>query len=793
MRTQTTFHRWLVGSFATGFALAGLGWATPAVADELADAGAAVKKAEQEDETANVELNSRAMTHAATREIARSEQRRSEDALEKLLAAKEALKQKIAEKKPEAELAAARTLVEQRLETMRAVVERLVPDSFAHDQAAQELMVAQNMTQQKGIAIRTAERVVLELKAKAAEKSQADGAQRALQELTAAGKALREQKAATGAAERAVAALKVKATEKSKAEAARRAISENQALVAWENQLWAEEQRYRMQQTVEINGGAARIATKLAAAEPDQARKKKLEQFAKTEGERKAAMAKLVAAKKAGFNAGTAKVYPPRAAALGGLTPLSPKDWNYAKARHLLVRAGFGGTPQEVQKLSAMGPYRAVDHLLQFYKQPAANAPLDITQPLLTDPFEKKLRNRFLRGRAAAARQSSESGQASRLRQWWLRRMVQSPRPLEEKLTLFWHGLFAAQYSVVNNSYTMYKQNQIFRQHAAGNYGALLYAIVHDPTMIRYLDNNKNVKGQPNENLAREILELFSMGVDQGYTEEDIIQAARALTGYTYDNTSGGFRFVHANHDTGDKTIFGKTGPWTGDDLVRLILDQPATSRFIARRLFEYFACGDPKQETVERLATMLRTYNYELEPMLRNLFLSQEFYGEHETGCQIKSPIELMVGTLRDLGLKQVTNYGALDGAIQQMGQKLLEPPDVKGWRYGRSWISSNRMFVRYNSVAELINSVPQPNRQGVDAVALLETSGCKTSAELVDYLAKACLMKPLSQDKRKELIGFLGELPQKPDWAKQRNELNEKLQSVLVLMLSMPEYQMA
>ena len=208
---------------------------------------------------------------------------------------------------------------------------------------------------------------------------------------------------------------------------------------------------------------------------------------------------------------------------------------------------------------------------------------------------------------------------------------------------------------------------------------------------------------------------------------------------------------------------------------MRLILEQPATSRFIARRLFEYFACLNPEEETVDRLATVLRRHNYELEPMLRNLFLSEEFYSERVTGCQIKSPVELVVGTLRDLGVDQVTNYSALEGAIRQMGQQLLEPPDVKGWRYGRTWISSSRLFVRYNSVAELINSVPQPGGKGVDGVAILEASGCKTSAELVDYLAKRCLMKPLTQDKRTELIDFLGELPQKTNWTKQRDEFNE------------------
>lgn len=748
MRSNMTFHYRLLGYLEMSLVALVLQSATTAAADELSDAEAAVKKAAQQEVAATAELDSRAMTHAATREIARAEQQRCEDALQKLATANEDLGRKIAEKASEAETTAARQLVEQRLDTMRVVAERLVADSLAHDQAAQEFIVSQNTTQNKGIALRAAQHAVLELKAKA--------------------------------------------DKKGLAETSRRAVHENEALIAWENKLWADEQRDRMQETVDINGGAIQVAAKLAEAEPDAERKKKLEGFIKTETERREAMASLVARKKAEFDDADAKIYPPRAAAIGGLTPLDPSDWDYAKARHLLARAGFGGTPQEVERLCAMGPYKAVDYLLQFHEQPAAAAPLDITQPLPTDPFESQLRNRFLRRRAALARQSAESGQAARLRRWWLQRMVQSPRPLEEKLTLFWHGLFASQYSVVSNSYTMYKQNQMFREHAAGNYGAMLYAIVHDPAMIRYLDNNKNIKAKPNENLAREILELFSMGVDQGYTEEDIIQAARALTGYNFDNKSGGFRFIHAQHDTGDKTIFGQTGPWTGDDLVRLILDQPETSDFVARRLFEYFACQDPKQETVDQLSTVLRAHNYELEPMLKNLFLSQEFYCEQVAGCQIKSPVELMVGTLRDLGVGQVSDYGALDVAIQQMGQQLFEPPDVKGWRYGRTWISSSRLFVRYNSVADLISAVPQPDRQGVDGVAILEASGCQTSAELVDYLAKACLMKPLSLDKRTELIGFLGELPQRSDWAKQGEQLNEKLQGVLILMLSMPEYQM-
>ena len=817
MRHRTVWTRWLLGAVVLGFGLSGPVRGTPPVAGDLARAEAAVKKAKAEEEAAQEEWTSREMARSATREIARAERKRAEGALQDVLGTREVVRKKEAAAKAarqaaadqqdaerkkslvqaaaraDAELAKARNGLEQKITTMRAVVERLIADALAGEKAARELMVSENSLRDRMARTRAAERAVLEPKSKAAEKAQAEAARQALQELTAAERALRDEKDATGAAERAVLALKAKATGKARAEAARQAVHENQALTAWEIQQWAGVQKSTLQQIVEMTGHASRIASKLAGVEPDPERKKTLEQFAKQETELEATAQKEIAEKDAEIDAAVAKIYPLRVAAMGGLKPLAPECWDYAKARHLLLRAGFGGTPQEVDKLCRLGLYKAVDQLVEFYRQPSVPVGLDVTPPLAVDPLEAKLRGSFIRSRVAGARRSVERGQVGKLRRWWLKRMVESPRPLQEKLALFWHGLCATQDSVVQNSYTLYRQNQLYREHAAGNYGAILYGIVHDPAMIRYLDNNRNVKGKPNENLAREILELFSMGVDQGYTEEDIVQAARALTGYTFDHNTGGFRYVHSRHDTGDKTLFGKTGPWTGDDLVRLILEQPATSRFIARRLFEYFARRQPEPETVESLATVLRTNNYELEPVLKNLFLSEELYGERVTGSQIKSPVELVVGTLRELGVKQVSNYGVLDGAIQQIGQQLFEPPDVKGWRYGRSWISSNRMFVRYNVVANLIKSVPQPGgRQGVDVVALVQNGGCKSAAGAVDYLAKTCLVRPLSPEKQKALVDYLGHLPPHSEWTKRHGEINERLQSVLTLMLSMPEYQM-
>lgn len=772
MKPKAKVRFWLIGVAAT-LAIVNSPLAGAADPVSLQTAEEAVKSVAAIEQAAQTEWNSREMARSATREIARSERSRAEGALadfrraQEVLTTKEAAattarqaadaEQDAAKKatlveaagKADAELTTARSNLEQRTTTMRAVVERLIADSVAGERAAQELLVSEDDLRDKMAASRAAERTVLELKAEAAEESQA--------------------------------------------EAARRAVYQNQAVAAWEKQLWAGVQKGTLGQIVEMTNHAGRIATDIAAVEADPDKKKVLEEFAQREAEGKAAAEKAIAERDVAIAAAVAEIYPLKVAAMGGLKPLSPEAWDYAKARHLLVRAGFGGTSQEVQQLFSMGLYKAVDHLVDFHRQPSAGASLDVAPPSLADPLESQLRNAFIQSQAAAPRQSVDGGQLGRLRQWWLKRMVESPRPLQEKLTLFWHGHFATQQSVVQNSYTLYHQNQLFREHGAGNFGGLLYGIVHDPVMIRYLDNNLNVKGHANENLAREIMELFAMGVDQGYTEADIREAARALTGYTYDNNTGQFRFQHDKHDTSDKTVFGKTGPWTGDDLVNLLLDQPATARFISLKLFEFFAHKEPGSETVDSLASVLRTNQYELGPMLKNLFLSEVFYSEAAMGTQIKSPTQLVVGMLRDVGIKQVANYGEIDGMIQNMGQQLFEPPDVKGWREGRSWISANRLFLRYNATANLMQSVAQPGgRRGADLVDVLASAECKTAADVVNCLAKTCFAKPLNDQQRQKLADFLGELPPQPEWANQRDNINGRLRAVLVLMLSTPEYQL-
>ena len=791
------------------------------LAERLAEARKARQQAQAVEAEARKEWSSLGMADAATREIAVSTRKDVERAVQAKTEADKLLAEKTASAKSAAEEAGAESdpakktalletaaqaeearkeaekLVAQRAATLTAMEKADVKEQALYKKAGQNFLASDRRLAGTILATRAATRNVLVLELEAAtEKGDATAAalEQALAELTEAEKAAGSdaQKAFQSAKQALVTAKKAAAD---KVAAAERALKEADLVAMLERQGWNTIERDRAAARSREMAAEAKAATDRAAAEKDANKKKEFEQTAAAAEAERAEFDKTVAKLNASIQEDSNKTYAALMAIRGGgLEPLPAEQWDYGKARHLLVRAGFGGTPQEVERLHKMGLYKAVDYLVEYAFLAAPNLPFDGLPPERPEPiaaYAGKVRI----PRAAArvqGRRLAEGTQFGALRLWWLERMVESPRQLQEKLALFWHGHFATQNSVVAHAYNMYRQNQLLRQHASGNFGGLLYGMVHDPAMLRYLDNNKNVKGQPNENLAREILELFSMGVDQGYTEEDIIQAARALTGYTYDHFNGQFRFVHAQHDTGDKTIFGKKGPWTGDDLVKLILEQPTTSRFVARRLFEFFAHRDPNQETVEGLAAVLRANQFELEPMLKNLFLSKEFYSDRAMGTQIKSPVQLAVGLLRDLGVKDVTNSGTLDGAVREMGQELFEPPDVKGWRYGRSWISSNRMFVRYNAVANLIKSVPQPSgRQGVDVVALVQNGGCKTAADAVDYLAKACLAKPLNPEKRKELIDYLGQLPPQSEWTKQHDEINEKMQSVLILMLSMPEYQ--
>ncbi len=619
-------------------------------------------------------------------------------------------------------------------------------------------------------------------------------------------KSAREKTSARNAAEKNVeaarAAVDAARAELNAAPESERAAAEKRVT---EKEAAAKAAAQKAEETLEA-AQAAKAALDKAAASLSAAEKRareaaqpakdaELKVVAAQEALAKAAAAKAAAEQEVGrrrqaLDAVLGKLAAAKAAAYGGLKPLPESSWDLAKARHLQVRAGFGGTPDETARLHAMGVHRAVSHFVHFRDQPSADLAVSARPKERPENYESVLsgdeRNRLQQARATRDRQQIQD-----LRAGWLRQMIESPRPLEEKLTLFWHGQIPTQYSDVGDSHFMYLENQLFRLNAAGNFSTLLYGVAHDPAMLKYLNNDTNVKGRANENLAREIMELFSMGRDQGYTEVDIKEGARALTGYTYDSWSGLFRFIAERHDTEPKTIFGKAGPWSGDDFVKLILETPHPAKFIAKQVFTFFAHGEPSIDTVEALANVLRVNHYELTPMLENLFLSEEFYGARAVGTQVKSPVQLAVGLHRDLGLKN-PDYPYLVTALRAMGQELFEPPSVFGWQGGRAWVTSSRILDRYNFLAEVLEKRARGGQVGVDVVGtLLAGKKFRDHAEVVDSLVRGSWNVPMPEGVRQALIDFLAPLPPPAQWEGNPGPVNTRLTRLLVMLFCCPDYQ--
>lgn len=420
------------------------------------------------------------------------------------------------------------------------------------------------------------------------------------------------------------------------------------------------------------------------------------------------------------------------------LTPIRAEEFGEPEARHLLWRAGFGGTPHQIRTLAAWGPEKAVDHLLGVeaipYEQPAADRfNADIMRPPTEEEriayrIAQQQRNEDELARFRADRQNRERAdrrQVQEVQSWWLGRMIESPRPLEEKMTLFWHGHFATSFRTIEDSYHMYLQNQFFRANALGSYTDLMYGIIRDPAMIAYLDNNDSKKGRPNENLARELMELFSLGVGN-YTEQDIKEGARALTGYSFEDNE--FVLRKDDHDDGPKRILGRTGNLDGEGFVSAILESPACSKFMATKLYDFFALhtSDPLfddeaggKRVIARMAAKLRGDKYRIKPVLRELFLSRHFYHPRVMQQRIKSPAELVVGAVRSL-LTPLRDLTVLLQGMELMGQHLLFPPSVKGWDGGRAWVNTSTMYIRQNLLNYMLTGkLPH----GYDATASTET----------------------------------------------------------------------
>ena len=386
--------------------------------------------------------------------------------------------------------------------------------------------------------------------------------------------------------------------------------------------------------------------------------------------------------------------------------PLPAAKWDFKAAAHLLNRAGFGGPPAEIEKLVSLGPEKAVSHFVDFEKIPDDTADPEWAKPE-PDRAEKFLAARRAgeeeRRKLLRERQQQDRQHMVELRGWWMKRMANGPRPLQEKMTLFWHGHFATSVEKVREPYLMWRQNELFRRLATGNWLTMLIEVAQDPAMLVWLDQAQSRKEHPNENFAREVMELFALG-EGHYTEKDISEGARALTGWSYDRASQKFIERPFQHDTGQKTIFGKTGEFDGEDFLGMVVEQPQAARFITAKLWNFFAGEMPSPEQNSALAEVFRKNGNTFKPVLRTMFASEEFYSPSIIRNQVKSPVQWLVGSARMLE-RELPPPVACFALTRNLGQDLFAPPNVKGWDGGVSWITTNNLLARYNEAGTLIN----------------------------------------------------------------------------------------
>lgn len=367
-----------------------------------------------------------------------------------------------------------------------------------------------------------------------------------------------------------------------------------------------------------------------------------------------------------------------------------PISWNAQTAEHLLSRAGFGASRQRIEEAARDGLAATVNGLF------TARETRDPYLVVRFQPTEEELTELSIEERKvillAAGRASADQLRDYRLS--WFERLLENDDPLRERMLLFWHGFFTTSASVVTESDKVLHQIEFLRQGALGSYAKLLYGMVRDPAMLEYLDNDENRKKWANENLARELMELFSLG-EGNYTEADVKAAARALTGRRAGE-DGLFEFRRSDHDSGLKTIFGVEKRFDGDRLVALLLEQDACARWVAGRLLEYFEGRAPSAERLIDYAQFLSEADFEIEPFLRRLFADPEFYGVEIMGGRVTSPIDLMIGTCLRVGLDPSPIFFV--AATPVLGQELMQPPNVKGWEEGETWISTSTFMMRGN-----------------------------------------------------------------------------------------------
>ena len=426
------------------------------------------------------------------------------------------------------------------------------------------------------------------------------------------------------------------------------------------------------------------------------------------------------------------------------------KGMGFDEARHLLGRASFGANYATLQEYAGLDREHAVQRLMaddgKLMRAPAwTQAAFQSSGKVAS--FSEAEKKQFLRERQ---REGVE------LRAWWLTEMRHTPAPLLEKMTLFWHNHFATSMQKVKSGQLLYRQNLTLRSHALGNFGELLHALAKDPAMLIYLDTVRSRRDAPNENFAREVMELFTLG-EGHYHEQDIREAARAFTGWGLDRETGEFRNYPFRHDKGEKTLFGQTGTFDGNNVINLLLARPETAEFIVGKLWMEFVSSDKdlpeNAREIKRLARLFRQNQYELRPLLTALLTSEAFYASNNRGTLIKSPVELVLGVL--IGLEIPTSdWRPYAFALRDMGQDLFNPPNVKGWPGGEAWINSDSLLKRKQFLARLGRGSEMP----VEEMRFRREKEAGESDKPVAKLAEIALVRA---GQRADLAGWMRALP--------------------------------
>ena len=426
-----------------------------------------------------------------------------------------------------------------------------------------------------------------------------------------------------------------------------------------------------------------------------------------------------------------------------------PDHDDMALMAHLMRRAGFGASREELDARVATGYEATVEELLHPERQP------EVDEDILYRYFPN------LEGPLAPVQ-----GQTN-----WVYRMISTERPLEEKMALFWHQLFATGNSKIDNPPELLQQIAMFRRHGLGSFPNLLVELAKNPAMIYWLDNNGNHKGAINENWGRELLELFSMGVGN-YTEDDIKEASRAFTGWTIapkiprlplGRFYWSFEYRPEDHDDGEKTFLGYKGRFNGEDIINIIVRQPATAKFLARHLYNFFVADEPQVPSwsitpprdPEAIRTLVQAYddsNYDIRSVLRILFLSDFF--KNARFARVKSPAELVISTVRLAG-----NFASPRPGFQEIaaecafqGQELINPPSVESWHTGQEWIDGGALVRRVNFAAKLLSNVALPGVQVI--IDGLRARGTLSPVEFVDGCLDLIGSLEVSDATRRELL---------------------------------------